>query len=71
MTYLRMKDGSLVNAAHVIAVRKREAIPERSLGPAVIVDFGIGSYGNLVVNECADEAEQEQLLRIYKSALMA
>ena len=69
MNIIEMKDGSIVNAENVVAIRKRKELPEIELGPAVIVDFTVGNHGMCLINECIDEHEQNALMRKYKDAL--
>lgn len=67
--FLTMKDGGVVRARAIVAVRPREALPQYGLGPAVIVEYEYENRHNASVNECQNEAEQEVLLRTYKTAL--
>lgn len=68
-TMLEMKDGSLISAESIVAIRLREELPEQGLGPAVIVDFVVGDRGNMAINECVDQAERAALLSAFTSAL--
>ncbi len=69
MSFIIMKDGGAIRASAIAAVRPREALPQYGLGPSVIVEYASENRHNFYVNECRNDAEQEVLLRTYKTAL--
>ncbi len=69
MSFIIMKDGGAIRASAIVAVRPSEALPQYGLGPAVIVEYASENRHNVSVNECRNEAEQEVMLRTYKTAL--
>ena len=70
MQFLTMKDGSIVNMANIIAIRKLSVLnhsPSPVISYRVVVDYSLhGKSFSTLSNDCADESEQDQLMAKFR-----
>ena len=42
-------DGNLIKKEAIISIEKREALPKHNLGPAIIINYKFGNWGDTIV----------------------